>query len=350
MSQHDLTLLRAMPEPAVLVREQTVVGCNAPAQELFEGISPGSPVPECLICEAPAAAMVQAGGRCWHMDCVPVGEETLCLLHAARMQGVSRSQLDGVMRQLREHLAQLMLNVQLLGREQSGQEAYRAERLGALNRALCRMLRLTDQLDLLRDIEADALPFFPMTLDLAGLCREVTAGAQSLLELAGKKLHFDSPLTSLLVSGDSELLQKLLLELISNAARAAAPGSTLKLTLSRRDGRAMLTLSGDGDRDDGRPLGQLLAGDPPADRLPLPGEGAGLGLSVAQHIVFLHEGTLMMERREGVNVTVALPLAPSGAPLSVRAPEKKYGGGLSAELVELADLLPDAAFSALEDE
>ncbi len=348
MSPQDSSLLLAIPEPALFARSNHIEIFNASAAQLFDGLVPGEPVPECLLCEPPATALVLVGDQSWHLSAAPWEDGTLFLLHAVRQEAISLPQLNGVMRCLRQQLAQLMLSTQMIGREPDS--CATGDRLAGMNRTLCQMLRLTEQLDLLRSMEADTFSFHPATLDLAGLCREVCAAAEGLLSEAGLSLSFESPLSSLLVSGDSALLEKLLLELIANAARAAGSDGRLTLTLARRDARAVLTLAGDGGQDDGRPLVMLLSGDAPADRIPRPGEGAGLGLALVQHIVTLHQGTLLMERRDGVHVTVAMPLCPSSAPLSVRSPRADYAGGFAPALVELSDLLPDSAFAHLDME
>ena len=348
LSPYDFSLLQAIPEPALFARGGRVIAFNPAAGRLFDDLAQDASVPECLLCRPPAAALVLAGGQRWHMSASAWEDGTFYLFHVAQQEAISIPQLDGVMRCLRQQSAQLLLATQMVSREPDSRDT--ADRLAGMNRTLCRMLRMTEQLDLLRSLEADTFSYLPVTLDLAGLCREVCLTADGLLAEANLRLEFDSPVSSLLVSGDSALLEKLLLELISNAARAADEDSTLTLTLTRRDGRAMLTLSGSGSREDDRSLVQLLAGDPPADRIPLPGEGAGLGLALVQQVVILHGGTLLLERRDGVRATVALPLCPSNAPLSVRTPRADYYGGFAPALVELSDLLPNSAFAHLDVE
>lgn len=350
MPHFDDTILQAIPEPALIASKGRVVCFNQPAARLFPALADGAPLPDPLPPQSPGAGLLLAGGQSWHFSASPAGEGVLYLLHSARLEGMSRPQLDGIVRRLREQMAQLLLNIQLMGQSQEGQESPApSPRLAAMNRTLCQMLRLTDQLDLLRDMESGAFPFRPVTLDLAGLCREVCSAARFLLEQVGLSLTFDSPLTSLLICGDSELLHKLLLELLVNAARAAGKGGRLTLSLARRDSKAILTLAGPG-RDDGRPLTQLFSGDPPESRIPQPGEGAGLGLVLVQRVVSLHEGTVMMERRDGLNTIVALPLAPKGAPLAVRTHTRDYTGGFSPVLIALSDLLGDDAFAHLDVE
>lgn len=349
MPHFDDTILQAIPEPALVAVRGRIVCFNPAAADLFPGLAEHSPLPDPLPSVCDSAGLVLAGGGSWQFTATPVGEGTLYLLRAARLEGMSRAQLDGTVRRLREQMAQLLLNLQLLGQSLPEEDSNRTIRLPGMNRALCQMLRLTDQLDLLRDMESGQFRFRPVTLDLAGLCREISSGAGFLLEQIGVTLSYDSSLTSLLVNGDSELLQKLILELLVNAARAADKGGQLTLSLARREEKAILILSGPG-RDDGRPLPQLLSGDIPENRIPRPGEGAGQGLVLAQRVVSLHEGTLMMERQNGIRAIVALPLAPRGASLPMRAAAGEYTGGFPSVLVGLSDLLDDHAFLKIDME
>lgn len=348
MPHFDQTVLQAIPEPALIAVRGRVSCFNAAAADLFPELTENGALPAALPSQAHGAGTLLTGGRTWRFTASPVGEGTLFLLHVTRLDGLSHAQLDGIVRRLREQMSELLLSVQLMDHSVDRQNECR-DRLAGMTRTLCRMLRMTDRLDLLRDLDSDLSRFTPATLDLAGLCREVYQTSTYLLEQAGVTLCYDSAITSLLVNGDGELLEKLLLELIVNAARAAGKGGTVTLSLFRRERRAVVSLSGPG-KDDGRPLPQLLSGDGSADRIPHPGEGAGTGLSLAQRIVSLHEGTLMMERREGLRTIIALPLAGKDEHIPFRTPGTDYDGGFSPALVALSDLLPERVFAHLDEE
>jgi len=67
-------------------------------------------------------------------------------------------------------------------------------------------------------------------------------------------------------------------------------------------------------------------------------------------VISLHQGTMMMERRDGLAAIVALPLAAKDAPLTVRANTPDYTGGFCPALVAFSDLLPEDAFAYLDVE
>lgn len=347
MPRFDDTILQSLPDPALIASHGRVVCFNAPAGALFDGLGENAPLPDALCVPTGGASLISLGGACWTCSAVPVRECTLLLLHPARLEGMSDAQLDGIARRLREQMAQLMLSSQLLSRSLPAQGADCAP-LAAMNRALCQMLRLTDRLELLHEITGGAFRFRAAVLDLAGLCRETTDVAASLLESAGVTLEYTSPVSSVLVRGDGELLRTLVLELISNAARAAGRGGRLRLSLSRREDRVLLTLSGGGREDSGRPLAALLEGCADPARTPQPGEGAGVGLSLIVHIVRLHGGSLVMERQDGVSAALSLPVVRSRPPARVSSPRTDYSGGFPAEFVALSDVLPDSVFAAPE--
>lgn len=341
MSHDYQTFLQAIPDPALLAREGRVTACNAAARALFPGLEERSLLPEVLPEQGSGAALVPVAGQYWQCTAAPCGEECLYILRPRSGAGLTDAQLDGVSRRLREQAGQLVLTTQLLGQEREDDP-----RLNALNQALCRLIRTAEHLDLLRELEReDAAPRMQV-LDLAGLCMQTVRAAQGLLEHLDVELEYDSKLTSLLVRGSSALLEQLLLELMANAARAAGKGGRVTLSLFRQGDKALLGVSDSGQRDGGQPLGQMMAGQAVPGHLPRPEEGAGMGLALVQRIVGLHEGRMVMERREGVCVSVQLPLAEPGAPVSVQAEQKDYSAGFSPALLALSDLLPASAFSS----
>ncbi|MBO5728041.1 MAG: hypothetical protein J6R39_05405 [Oscillospiraceae bacterium] len=341
MSEHDYAVLQALSDPAFLARGGRVTACNVAARTLLPALKVGGGLPEGLADLDAGAVLVPAAGQYWSCSVSPCGEDALYLLRP-QPAAITNAQLDGVSRRLREQMGQLMLSAQLMTRE--GEDD---PRINAVNQALCRMIRITEHLDLLRELEEEESAPRLRTLDLAGLCMQSVREAYHLLESVGVETEYDSALTSLLVKGSAPLLEQLVLELIANAARAAGKGGRVTVSVSRHGRYALLTVSDSGGKDAGHPLGQMMTGERLSGQLPEPGEGAGLGLALVGRIVRAHGARMVMERREGVYVSVQLPLAEPGAPVGVETLRPTYCAGPSPALIALADLLPASAFSAL---
>ena len=189
----------------------------------------------------------------------------------------------------------------------------------------------------------EEVPFHPVTMDLAGLCRDVVRSAGDLLHESGISLEYRSRESSLLIPGDPELLRRLLLGLISNAARAVGEGR-IGITLRRSGGWAVLVVSNLGAPLTRQQLDALLQEDQ-VGRLPLPGQGAGLGLPIARHITALHQGKLLVQGGDRPPcVLVSLPTGPLNGRSSVHTPTIQRDGGLDPVLTELSDILPASIF------
>ncbi len=111
---------------------------------------------------------------------------------------------------------------------------------------------------------------------------------------------------------DASQIQQVALNLLLNAAEATQSKSErrVKVSTSARDGRALLTVS---DNGEGIPQENLAKIFDPFFTTKPEGRGVGLGLAVSYGIVEAHGGDLEVESRvgEGTTFTVSLPLEPA---------------------------------------
>ena len=326
MSDAMQSHLERFPEGAIEVAQGRILDFNRAAQAQFPELAVGMEAPEFLsgsLSDPEGAGTFAHNGSLYLFSRVSGTERDLLLFRPAPQSPLTQGQLDGFVRQMRGFLQDILLEFETVsGPSRGGMDAF--------SKSFCRVYRLLSNLDFLRSAGApEGVPFRPVTMDLAGLCRSLTQEAAFLLGEAGVTLTFRCALPSLLIPGDPGLLQKLILTLLSNAAKAA-PGGQVVLSLSSRSGRAVLTLSDSGDALE---------------------EGSLDALAIARHIVSLHGGALLLEeRRGGLFAVVSLPTGPLSPSLTVRTPRVEENGGISPVLMELSDVLPLSIFQMDEEE
>ena len=329
------SLLEAIPEGAVQVRDGAVQAANSAARRWLPQLTGGAPLPDCLALSGRApvgSGHFTQGGASYSFSFTRREEGTVILFRPAPQLVLTADQLDGALRQLRQLLGEFLAE---LGPEEGTDSAF--------GKSYYRAFRLMNNLDYLRQAADGGVEAARTALDLDGLCRETASRARDALAEAGVALDYEGEAGGLLIPGDPVLLRRMLLGLISNAAQAC-PEGRLTLSLRRAGGRALLTVSDNGPLPDQRQLDALMSRSGP-EEIPRPGQGAGLGLSIVRDIVALHEGSLLVEWGQSSPVlVVSLPTGPLDGRTAVRAPRAQRDGGLDPVLVELSDVLPARMF------
>ena len=346
MFPFEPSLLDNFPEAALLTRQGRVVYANPMARHYLPQLEADAPLPAGL--DLPVSAPTGAGafsvGSTTYSFRLTASEDGQTIFFCPAPQtALTDLQLEGALRQLRALLGEFAAELGPHTTEDA--PALSPETRADFVKSYHRAFRLVNNLDYLRQAGGpEGAPFRSASLDLAGLCRQLVDSADALLAQAGTSVRFDSALTSLLIPGDSTLLQRLLLDLIANSARAAK-GGAIVLHLRRQGNRALLSLSDSGGPLNQRQLCAMLQQDTD-QAIPTPGQGAGLGLPIVRHIVALHQGSMLVEwDRSSPTLLISLPVGPLDTRATVETPRSDQSGGLSPLLVELSDVLPARLFS-----
>ncbi|GAA3454693.1 sensor histidine kinase [Dactylosporangium matsuzakiense] len=198
--------------------------------------------------------------------------------------------------ELRSPLSTVLAGLDLLG---EGPHLDRMRREGD------RMARLVADLLLLARVDEKGLQLRREDVDLDDLVyleRERLAAEHPGLQVTART----APVR---LSGDPHHLQRVLRNLVDNAARYAK--HTVEVTLEARDGTAEVTVTDDGPgiapADRSRVFDRFVRLDADRSRS---GGGTGLGLPIARDIVTGHGGTLTVEeaRTGGATLRLCLPL------------------------------------------
>lgn len=196
--------------------------------------------------------------------------------------------------------------------------------------------RVNDLLDVSK-LEAGKMGLHFAQVDLARVVRLTAAHFEVFAQEHQISFSVETPV-SVPAQADPEKLQRVFLNLLSNAFKFVSRGGRVLCELREERGRAIVAVqdNGPGVRPELREaiFQRFRQGDPESARY---FGGTGLGLSIAKEFVELHGGTIMVSDAPGGGAvfTVALPLtAPSGVQVSTRGPEPDGGKEIAGQAVE----------------
>jgi PAS domain S-box-containing protein len=188
--------------------------------------------------------------------------------------------------------------------------------LGVVERNAHRLLDLIDDIVTLDRLESGRVPLDLGDVELAGVVGSVVDAVAPLAAAREQRLATDvRPATGSVVA-DSEQLERVLLNLATNAVKFTPKGGAVNVFADGDDEQARITVvdTGMGIPADEQPrLFTRFFRSSTARSAAVP--GTGLGLVIARSIVEAHGGTieLVSAENEGTVVTVTLPRRPVSA-------------------------------------
>ena len=174
-----------------------------------------------------------------------------------------------------------------------------------------RLSRIVENLFMLARQPVDAPSLMSETVRLDELVTDCARAAQVLAAQKRLRLTVQGSLPKVSMSGDDEMLKRMLLNLLDNAVKYTPAGGEIKIALGSQNGRAQIVVTDTGigipAEDQPRIFDRFYRVDKARSRAL---GGAGLGLSIARWIVEGHGGSLSVESTPGRGsaFTVELPL------------------------------------------
>lgn len=240
--------------------------------------------------------------------------------------------------ELRIQLAQMTAASQLMERCVGDEKSRKY--LEIMNQSICRMLRIVGRLELAGRLGGERTPELELKyVDLALLARELGARMGRLLAYAGVELAVTAP-EFLIAQADEALVRQMVMELVSNAAKA---GNHVKLSLTRHGERAVFTVEDNGPGIPSERVEYLFCG---AEEAVPDWRRGGVGVAIARRAATLHSGTVVADCKpgKGLRVAASIPLGTAES-IDLKDPGLEWDrGGFAEELVAFSDLLPAKAF------
>lgn len=173
-----------------------------------------------------------------------------------------------------------------------------SRRLAALANNVLALSRVESQ-----TILTDAVPF-----DLTEQLRQIVLMMEQKWKKSGVKICLEeNPGEDIICTGNESLLKEVWVNLLDNACKFSAQGSTVELRIGEESRNLLVEVTDHGigmdDKTRRRMFDQFYQGDTSHKT-----EGNGLGLAMVKKIVALHEGTVAVQTEPGVGSTFTVRL------------------------------------------
>lgn len=217
-----------------------------------------------------------------------------------------------VSHELKSPLTTVAGHLEMLESDVEGVGDHARPSLAAIGRASQRMSRVIEDLLLLRKIGDSQKPLGQESVDLVELVREAVAMTALLMESKNLVLDVLVPAYPVLAVGEREELDKVVLNVVSNAAKYTPEGRRIQISVEAGADTVALRVTDQGlgisEEDQSRLFTEFFrSNNPEAVAQP----GTGLGLAIVKRIVDRHRGSVVVESRlgKGSTFTVNLPRA-----------------------------------------
>ncbi|KQQ43682.1 ATP-binding protein [Nocardioides sp. Leaf307] len=180
-----------------------------------------------------------------------------------------------------------------------------------------RLIALCNDLLMLSGLDSDDVTWRSEEVDLAACLGLVEDSVQPLLAGRDLTVTFETPTGPLHVLGDRPQLERVMVNLVSNAMKFTEDGGVVRARLSQEGDEAVLSVTDTGlgiPLDEQEDLFKRFFRSSTAHTEAI--QGTGLGLAIVAAIVEAHGGRIRVRSAhlEGATFTVRLPLLHSGGP------------------------------------
>ena len=339
-------LIKYIAQPAFLVKDGIIQDANKAA--LNQNIVNGTNVADLITIGFDAYQNFSSGklylelksGRAWVSVCSDY--------HLFTMEsGYSSPELRTLAlaaQHLREPLSNAVSGMELLLHNDKLQDDDSKKQLGQINRSLYQMIRSLCNMSDVSQLGENSHAHLELQ-NATAVFREIFEKVDDLTKETGHTMSYRIPSKAIDCMLDAQLLERAILNLISNAIKFSPVNSTIKVALNQKDQRLTLTVENDLEDDSsiyGNAFNRFLR-EPGIESGNI---GIGIGMSIISQAVSAHSGTVLLDanrHKDHVKIMLSIPIRTAGIP-AVKSPITivgGYTGGINNYLVELSDVLPE---------
>lgn len=322
-------LYKTARDPVLILKKNEIVSKNHSAIELGEKLS----LPE-EFCEqtAPFVGSFIFDGTEYQAVVSAAGEYRVCVLY--RVEQKNRNVLAAIGASIKNSIATIQMAANFLNKEDTDLHSryYRNvmnHQIHSINRLAGNMMYIGGENVYISNESVDLVELYSELVDSVNI---LTNGEKALV-------CFFASVNELNISGDSVLLERLLLNLLSNSLKATPEDGKIIVSIDRKANRAIITVKDSGSGIPENILSHLFSSYDVVRSLSESYQSIGMGLSVVQDIARRMGGTIMAKSEVGKGsvFTVSLPILQKDMFCS---PSTRYGAkSMKLLQTELSEVL-----------
>jgi signal transduction histidine kinase len=174
-----------------------------------------------------------------------------------------------------------------------------------------RLLRLVNNLIDMTKLDSGFMKLDLKNEDIVQVAEEITQSTAEYVQNMSRTIIFDTDVEEKVMAFDAEKLERILLNLISNAIKFTKPGDTIDVALYDKEDHVIISVKDTGRGIPEEKLSQLFQRFKQVEPLlSRSHEGSGIGLSIVKALVEMHKGTIEVKSKyeEGAEFIICLPV------------------------------------------
>ncbi len=334
----EFEVLDLVPRPAFCIRDNTITRLNTPARRLFlrEGLSLDSLLESGMedyrrFSGGMLYLTLVIHGQHFGASVVRANEEDIFTLDQ-QFNSDELQVLALAARELRGPLTNAMLAAQHL------QDADIPA--GQLNRSLYQLLRIIGNMS---DASGISPAFYPERQDVTAVFREIAEKAIQLSSETRIHITYQGPEETCLCCLDRQLMERAVLNMVSNALKFTPAGGTVQLHLHRNGTQFRFCVTDSGCGISPQEQATLFSRYLREPSIEDTRHGIGLGMLLIRNTAARHQGAVLVDHPQGggTRVTITFSSVPaSSGKLHSEILLADYAGEQDHALIELSEFLP----------
>jgi signal transduction histidine kinase len=174
-----------------------------------------------------------------------------------------------------------------------------------------RLLRLVNNIIDISKIDSNFMEINLKNQNIVQVAEDITLSTIPYVQGMSRTIIFDTDIEEKIMALDEEKMERILLNLISNATKFTKPSDTIEVSVHDKDDHIILSVKDNGIGIPEDKLPQIFERFKQVDPLlSRAHEGSGIGLSIVKSLVEMHDGTINVKSKyqEGTEFTISLPI------------------------------------------